>query len=117
MAEVLRLPFADARQVLDRHQSEREEERVHPIRIKERGGERGESERRPRARGYETRSYRRLGHRLERERPDQHEAEDESAVHIHPRNHERREPKRRRTATIARRDKPGAPGGGERERP
>jgi len=71
----------------DRHQAERKDERVDPIRIDERGGERRESERRPRARGYETRSDRRFRHRLERKRPDQHEANDEAAVQVRPCGH------------------------------
>ncbi len=104
------------RQVLDRHQSERKEERVDPIRIEERGGERGKTEHRPRARGDETRSDRRLRHRLECERSDQDKAENEPAMHVHPCSHERSEPKRRRAAAITRRDKRCAPDSRERER-
>ncbi len=99
-----------------RHQAERKEERLDPVGIDERRGERGESERRPAARGLKTRFGRRLRHRLERERPDQHEAEDEAAVHVRPRRHQRGEPERRGAAVIAGGDEPGAPGRGNRQR-
>ena len=116
MAEVLRPPLADARQVLDPHQAERQDERFDAIGIDERRRERGEAEQRPGARRCETRSGWGLRQRLERERPDQHEAEDEAAMHVRPQGHQRGERERRRAAAIAGGEEAGAPGGCNRQR-
>ena len=116
MAEVLRLPLADARQVLDAHQMERKDERLNAVRVDERGGERGEAEQRPSAQGGETRSGGRLRDRFERERPDERQAEDEAAVHVRPGDHQGGERERRRAIAVARGEEPGAPGGRQRQR-
>ena len=70
----------------------------------------------PGARCRQTRSGWGLRQRLERERPDQHEAEDEAAMQVRPQGHQRGKRERRRAAAIAGGEEAGAPGGRNRQR-
>ena len=109
MAEVLRSPFADARQVLHAHQPERKDQRLDAIRVDERGADRREAEQRPGSQDRNPRPSRGRGDGLECERPDQREAENEAAVHVRPQGHQRREQERRRGVPVARFHEPDGP--------
>ncbi len=87
MAEILRLPFADARQVVDAHQAEGKQQRLDSIRIDERRRQRSKAEQRPIPQCCEARYARRRVERLECERSDQRQAEDETAMHVRPGDH------------------------------